>query len=60
MPDITYCVPYAPCPFTDCIRHYSHLEELVKKGTKYASAADFAPTCRRYIAHIVEVVENES
>ena len=56
MADRTYCI--SPCPFKDCYRHYSQLEELHKQGEKYVSIADFAPTCRRYIAHIVEEVEN--
>ena len=58
MADITYCVPHTLCPYTDCIRHYSKLEELRKQGQKYVSVADFAPTCRRYIAYIVEEVTN--
>lgn len=58
MADITYCVPHAPCPFTDCVRHYSKIKELQKQGQKYVSIADLAPTCRRYIGYIVEEVDN--
>lgn len=58
MADITYCVPSEPCLFTDCVRHYSQLEELQKQGQKYVSVADYAPVCRRYIDHIVEEVSN--
>lgn len=56
MADITYCV--SSCPFTDCVRHCSHLKELYEQGPKFVSVADYAPVCRRYIDHIVEEVTN--
>ena len=56
MADITYCV--SQCPFDDCFRHSNKLKELYDQGQKYVSIADFAPTCRRYIDYVLEVVEN--
>lgn len=57
MADITYCV--SPCPFTDCFRHCSQLEELQKQGQKYVNIADLAPVCREYINHVLGEVDNE-
>lgn len=57
MADKTYCI--SPCPFKDCHRHYSaNWEKITEHGKKYVSVADYAPVCRRYIAHIVEEVSN--
>lgn len=55
MADITYCV--AKCSHTKCERHGSKIAELAKHGQKYVSIADFAPTCRMYIASVLEEVE---
>lgn len=53
MADITYCC-YAECPFKDCERHLSKVTESGRAQAVWM--ADFAPTCRRYIAHVVEEV----
>ena len=57
MADITYCTSY--CPFKDCERHHSKILEAARKGVGYVSIADFAPTCRRYIASVVEEVSKD-
>lgn len=55
MADMTYCT--AKCSYTKCERHGSKIAELAKHGQKYVSIADFAPTCRTYIASVLEEVE---
>ena len=57
MADITYCT--SDCPFEDCERHESKIAEAAGNGQKYISIADFAPTCRRYIAMVVEEVRKD-
>ena len=54
MADMTYCT-YGGCPFEDCERHPINLNG--KDGI--VSLADFAPVCRRYIAHVVEEVADD-
>ena len=51
MADITYCA--SDCPFRDCERHKSKISDAAIRGKEYISVSDFAPTCRRYIAHVV-------
>ena len=57
MADITYCASY--CPFKDCERHKSKISKAAREGKEYVSIADFAPTCRRYIASVVEEVRKD-
>ena len=57
MADIAYCI--SDCPFKDCERHESKIAEEARNGRRYVSIADFAPTCRRYIASVVEEVRND-
>lgn len=54
MADITYCT--SECPFKDCERHKSKISQAARDGKGWVSVADFAPTCRRYIARVVEEV----
>lgn len=55
MADMTYCI--SSCPFKDCDHNLSaNREKITEYGQKYVNVADYAPTCRRYIAHIVEEV----
>lgn len=51
--DITYCMSDG-CPFQDCERHPSHLQEAKEAGHRVVSIADFSGVCRRYIAELVE------
>lgn len=55
MDDITYCA-YADCPLKDCERHLTRLDDRVGARADGFSIADFAPTCRDYIRHVVEEV----
>lgn len=50
--DRTFCIN-DDCPFTDCDRHYKHVEGV----NCLVSLADFSGTCRRYISWIVDEVK---
>lgn len=57
MADITYCI--SECPFEDCERHQSKISKLEMDSKRCVRIADFAPTCRRYIASVVEEVSKD-
>lgn len=50
MADITYCIN-ASCPFKDCDRHSSKIEEAAINGKGYVSVANYDGVCRRYISY---------
>lgn len=55
MDDITFCA-YAGCPLKDCERHLNRLNDADRPGKDGFTITYFAPTCRRYIEHVVEEV----
>lgn len=54
MADITYCIN-SSCPFKDCDKHLCHNKK--KKGLISVAALD--GVCRRYIAYLVDLVEEK-
>lgn len=56
MADITYCIN-KQCPFKDCERHPSKINEACRNGKGYVSVASFDGTCRRYIGNLVDNAE---
>lgn len=59
MDDITYCA-YAGCPLKECERHLTRLDDRVGARADGFTIADFAPVCRRYIAHVVDEVRDNA
>ena len=53
MADITYCLNTC-CPFEDCERHTNNAPRNVPVSMAYLDG-----TCRRYIAFLLEEIEND-
>ena len=57
MSDITYCMN-RHCPFKNCEKHSDNLSKFAGDETIYVSIADFGGTCRRYIAHLIDEIND--
>lgn len=53
--DITYCTCGEDCPYTDCERHLTNFLESEEVG----SFAQLYRTCKRYIAHLLNIPEED-
>lgn len=54
MADITYCT-FGSCPLRQCERHPSR----IPRPNFRVTIADFAPTCRQYIAYLIREIERD-
>lgn len=52
---ITYCVNSA-CPYEDCYKHLTKVNELDKEKNETVRIADFSGVCRKYINYLIDEI----